>query len=474
VGCLLVASSVHAADQSRLNVLFIAIDDLRAQLGCYGDPEVRSPCLDRLSQQGTLFERAYCQQAVCNPSRASLLTGMRLRTLEIWDLPTHFRQRFPNVVTLPQHFKQCGYHTENIGKIFHNWRQDDFRGDAPSWSVPAVMHYATHGTDQAEVEGSLPPDLVTTPKCECRDVPDEAYRDGRVAEAAVAALERLQPRATKQPFFLAVGFWKPHSHFNAPKRYWDLYERDDVSLPEQTTWPSGAPEIALHDGREILSAFRDRPGGVPTTEETRTLRHGYLAAISYVDAQVGKVVNGLDRLGLRESTVIVIWSDHGFHLGEQGLWAKTSNYELDARVPLIILTPNQAARRSSAIVELLDLYPTLTDLCGLETPHHVEGISLRPLVEGTAETVKDYATTQHPRPAYPAKGMPPEVMGYSYRTSRYRMTEWVDFKSQQPVAHELYDYDRDPDETQNVYYDPRYQKTRERLEAMLQPQSARQ
>ena len=317
--------------EGKPNVLFIAVDDLRAELGCYGADHVKSPNIDKLAARGTLFTRAYCQQAVCNPSRASLLTGLRPATLGIWDLPTHFRQRVPRVMTLPQHFKGQGYFTQGIGKIFHNWRQDDFKGDAVSWSVPEAMHYNTHGADTAMVVGKLPPNLTKVPRCEMRDVADNAYFDGRIAEMAVKTLTELKAR--RRPFFFAVGFWKPHAHFNAPKKYWDLYRRSDIRLPENPRPPKDAPAIALHDSREILRGFKSRPGGRPTRDEVLTLRHGYLAAISYVDAQVGKVLDALDRLGLAEKTIIVFWSDHGYHLGEHGLWAKTSNFELDARVP---------------------------------------------------------------------------------------------------------------------------------------------
>ncbi len=458
------------------NILFIAVDDLRAELGCYGltpsgaptgarsgSPHIISPNIDRLAASGTLFNRAYCQQAVCNPSRASALTGLRPGSLRIWDLPTHFRQHFPDIVTLPQHFKQHGYHAENIGKIFHNWRQDEYKGDPDSWSVPAVLHYNTHGADKAIVEGDLPPDLEDTPKCEIRNVPDEAYFDGRIASLAVKALGRLND--AKEPFFLAVGFWKPHAHFNAPKKYWDLYDRDKISPASNPDPPLDVPEIALHDGREIRRDFKKRPGGAPTASDAIALRHGYFAAISYMDAQVGKVIDELDRLGLRENTVIVFWSDHGYHLGEHGLWAKTSNFELDARVPVIIATPNhKPGRRTDALVELLDLYPTLVDLCGLPAPRHkLEGVSLRPLLENPDATVKTEAFTWHPRPAYPPDRQNPTAMGFSMRTNRHRYTEWRDHHSGEIIARELYDHDKDPGETRNLADAPEQSPLLEKL-----------
>ncbi len=456
----------------RRNVLFIAVDDMRVELGCYGDRSILSPNIDRLASQGTLFERAYCQQAVCNPSRASLMTGLRLDTIDIWDLPTHFRQHRPDVVTLPQLFKQHGYFTRDIGKIYHNWRQDDYKGDPASWSVPAEMHYNNHGADKAIVKGKLSPDLATVPKCEMRDVPDDAYFDGRIAANAINALQELKQK--DQPFFLAVGFWKPHAHFNAPKKYWDFYERKNIQPPSYPDPPQNVPAIALHDSREILRAFKDRADGKPTAEETLALRHGYYAGISYVDAQVGKVIAELDRLGLRENTIIVFWSDHGYHLGEHGLWAKTSNFELDARVPLIIATPDfQPGQRSDSLVELLDLYPTLADLCSLPAPKDLEGKSLRPILEDPAAQVKQAALTQHPRPAYPAAGENPEAMGYSLRTNRFRYTEWRKFRSSKILARELYDHQTDPAETKNLAGEKDQTPTIKRLHNQLEELIAR-
>lgn len=424
----------------RSNVLFIAVDDLRVELGCYGQATVRSPNIDRLASQGTVFERAYCQQTVCNPSRASLLTGMRPDTLRIWDLPTHFRQNTPDAVTLPQLFKMCGYYTQCVGKIFHNWRQDDWKGDPVSWSVPSVLHYNSHSNDLPLVDGEVPPNHATGKNgTECRDVPDTAYFDGRVANTAVKTLRDLSQR--DDPFFLAVGFWKPHTPFNAPKKYWDLYDRKDIPVPRHITTPESVPEIALTSARFDGSA---KP------EELREMHHGHLAAISYLDAQVGRVLDEVDALSLRDNTIIVFWSDHGLHLGEHGLTRKTTAFELDARVPLIIATPKHAAgQRTSSLVELLDLYPTLTDLCGLTAPREVEGVSLVPLLNDPSAKVHEVALTQTPRPNYP-RGKLPEVMGYSIRTDRYRYSEWRDFRSGKIQARELYDHQHDPLETRNI------------------------
>ncbi len=464
--CLSFLPKAECFSNERLNVLFIAVDDMRVELGCYGNTQAISPHIDALAKRGTLFTRAYCQQAVCNPSRASLLTGLRPSTLGIWNLQTHFRQVRKNIITLPQLFKNNGYFAQGIGKIFHNWRQDDFKGDRPSWSVPQVMHYNSHGRDKAQVQGKLPPNHAKTPRCEIRDVPDEAYFDGRIANLAVDALKELKDN--KQPFFLAVGFWKPHAHFNAPKKYWDLYKRSDIQLPKNPDHPKNVPPIALHNGREINNAFKNRPAKVPTPKDAVALRHGYYAAISYVDRQVGKVIEELDRLDLAKNTVIVFWSDHGFHLGENGLWAKTSNFELDARVPLIIASPQHSAnQRTNSLAELLDLYPTLVELCQLPRPNGLEGKSLVPVLNSPSKEVKPTAFTWHPRPAYPNNITGPEAMGYSMRTGRYRYTEWRQHPTAEVIAQELYDHEHDPLETHNRAYENENKSTIDELKVLL-------
>lgn len=453
----LAAASLDAAATRRPNVLFLASDDLRNNLGCLGDPVAKTPHLDALAGRGVLFERAYCQQALCNPSRASLLTGRRPDTLRVWNLPVHFRETLPDVVTLPQHFKQHGYFTRNVGKIFHNWRTR-IQGDPASWSVPAELHFASHATDVAVIDGGTPPpNLATAKGAESREVPDEAYFDGRVAARAIDALREISRRS--EPFFLAVGFWKPHTPFNPPKRYWDLYRRDEIPPPRHPEGPRNAPLLALKGATELTAGTR---------EAIAELRHGYYAATSYLDAQVGKVIAELDRLGLAENTVIVFWSDHGFHLGEHGLWGKTSNYELDARVPLIIAVPGSArpGARTRSIVELLDLYPTLVDLCGLPPAEGLEGISLRPVLADPAAWVKRAAFTQTPRPPN-IQGGQSDIMGYSLRDERYRYTEWREWATGRLHTAELYDHALDPDETVNRADDPALAAIRAALGAQL-------
>lgn len=436
----------RAADQ-RLNVLFIIADDLRPELGCYSSL-AKTPTIDKLAQRGVVFDRAYCQQALCNPSRSSFLTGIRPDTLGLWTNAIHFRERRPDVITLPQYFKQHGYVTRDVGKIFHNWHTKE-HGDAVSWSAPEFLHYANHGQDKPS--GTSTPDLATAPNCQRMAVSDSEYYDGKVANEAVRVLGEIKDK----PFLLAVGFWKPHAPFNAPDRYWKLY--DQTPFPNlSANPPEGAPALAFHDSRELR--------GVPPKQkqfgeaDAKQMRQGYLANITYMDTQLAKVLAALEQHGLADSTVIVFTSDHGYHLGEHGLWAKTSCFELDARVPLIIAAPKmkQAGVRTSSLVELLDLFPTLSDLCGLPASSGLEGVSLRPVLENANVELKKGVFTQHPRPAYfdrTEKGIP-DAMGYSVRTDKVRYTEWREWETDRLVASELYEHATDPNESRNAITTP--------------------
>jgi iduronate 2-sulfatase len=347
-----------------------------------------------------------------------------------------------------------------VGKIFHNWHTK-IHGDPQSWSAPEFLHYANHAADDVQVPGAPPPNLATTtgdfgyPKngiCECRDVPDEAYYDGRVAAEAGRVLGELMQH--KEPFFLAVGFWKPHAPFNAPKKYWDLYDRAKLPpLDERNALrPLGAPDLAFHDSTEVLGPVKGQKR--PTPAQAAEMRHGYFANISYLDAQLGKVLDALEASGAADRTVVIFFSDHGFHIGEHALWGKTSSFELDARVPLFVHAPGMraAGRRTASPTELIDLFPTLVSLCGLPMPAALEGANLAPLLDDPALALKSAAFTQHPRPAFydrePAGQ--PSAMGVSVRTARVRYTEWRDWKTGHVVARELYDALNDRHEMRNA------------------------
>jgi iduronate 2-sulfatase len=461
-------SVATAADSPRPNVLVIMADDFRTELATYGSPAL-TPNLSRLAAQSVQFNRAYCQQALCNPSRSSMLTGRRPDSTGVWCNSIHFREPNPNVATLPLWFKEHGYQSRCVGKIFHNWHTE-VKGDPRSWSAPEFLHYANHGDDKPQVQGELPKDFATAPLCTCVDVPDEAYYDGRVAAEAVRVLGEVKD----QSFFLAVGFWKPHAPFNAPKKYWDKYDR--ARLPTlNPNRPAGAPEVAFHDGRELR--------GVPpnqrtfTPEQAAEIRHGYFANIAYMDTQLGKVLDALDKSGAAERTVVVFAADHGYHVGEHSLWGKTSNFELDAHVPLMIAAPgvSQTGQKSDSLVELLDLFPTLVELCSLPKPAALEGVSLAPVLRSPTISVKSAAFTQHPRPAYydrlPSKT--PESMGVSVRTPLVRYTEWRDWKTGEPLARELYDAASDSAEMKNAVDSPALASAQREAEALLAKQFPR-
>ncbi|CAN5901777.1 sulfatase [soil metagenome] len=453
----------------KLNVLFIAVDDLRPQLGCYGDPVVKSPNIDRLAARGTVFERAYCQQAVCSPSRTSLLTGLRPDSTRVYDLQTHFRDTIPDVVTLPEHFKALGYHSRGLGKIYHGGLDDPQSWSEPHWR-PSVPGFGPEGQEltrrlraEAKAKGidlSKRQNQIRGLPWEAPDVEDDELTDGATAAEAVRLLGEIQDR----PFFLAVGFLKPHLAFVAPKRYWDLYSPEDIQLPENDDPPKGAPAYALSNWGE-LRRYHGMPSQGPVTDEqARSLIHGYYACASYTDAQVGRLLDELDRLGLTESTAVILWGDHGWKLGEHGAWCKHTNYELDARVPMILAVPGQkaAGKASNALVEFVDIYPTLAEVCGLPLPEGLEGTSFAPLLDDPDRPWKSAAFSQYPR-SIPGQG---QGMGYAMRTDRYRFVAWT-VPGKDFVEYELYDHEVDPGEEVNIANEPENAKLVEQLAGQL-------
>lgn len=437
------ASLFSQQQRSRPNVLFIALDDLRPQLGCYGDPHAITPNMDELAARGMVFNRAYCQQAVCSPSRTSLLTGKRPNTTKVWDLKTHFREALPDAVTLPQYFKQHGYFTQSVGKIYHGVEELD---DSLSWTVPGIYNGRAEPGRYALKKNVLKPSgFYKATATERADVADTAYLDGKVVREAIHALREMKD----QPFFLAVGLWKPHVPFVAPEKYWALYDREKLPMPANPSAPEGAPAIALHDWVE-LRGYTDIPekGGL-AQDKIKELVHGYYASTSFVDGLIGKILNALDSLGLTDKTIVILWGDHGYHLGEHNLWCKTTNFELDTRVPLILSAPGKTQGvKTDALVELVDVYPTLAELAGLPIPSGLEGTSMAPLLENPGQSWKTGAFSQFPRPwSYKGK---PEIMGYSVRTGRYRYTEWRDFETNEVIERELYDHRADAGETVNL------------------------
>lgn len=446
------------------NVLFIAVDDLRPETGCYGVPFMKTPNIDALAAKGTVFERAYCQQAICSASRTSLLTGRRPDTTRIHDLNTHFRLTIPDVVTLPEHFKKHGYHAQALSKIYHSGLDDPQSWSVPHWepharayATPAVIEAVRKEREKRRAQGEdfsgevlerdpktgIPlrvkrAQRVMGPPWEAPNVADSALADGMTADKAIGVLRQIRSK----PFFLAVGFLKPHLPFVAPRKYFDLYPLDEVKLADNPFRPKDAPAEAFANWGE-LRAYKGMPKTGPMPDkEAIELRRAYYAATSYTDAQIGRVVDELDRLGLRDNTIIILWGDHGWQLGEHGEWCKHTNFEVATRSPMIINAPGQKnpGAKTQALVEFVDIYPTLCELCNVPLPDGLEGASFVPLMNDPKREWKKAAFSQYPRG---------NAMGYSIRTDRYRYTEWVE-PGKEPTARELYDHQTDPKENANA------------------------
>lgn len=418
---------------ARPNVLFLAVDDLRPQLGCYGREEMISPNIDRLAGDGVVFNRCHCQSPVCGASRASLLSGIRPTRDRhfIWDL--HADRQWGAPLSLPKHFKEHGYQTVSNGKIYH-YRDDG----AGSWSRPAWRprgdwtgrgyRLADHRRIAAEANG-------VGPAFECVEAEDNAYPDGVIADRSISDLQRLA--RTGEPFFLAVGFLKPHLPFVAPKRYWDLYDPGKIELADNAFRPKDAPDAALHNWGE-LRQYHGIPAEGPLSDEmARTLIHGYYACTSYADAQIGRLLDELDRLGLRDNTIVVLWGDHGWNLGEHTLWCKHCHFQTSLRAPLIVRAPRfKGGAKTDALTEFVDIYPSLCELADLPRPSHLEGRSFVPLLTEPKQAWKEAIYSRY-------------YNGESVRTDRYCYTEWAR-QGGKPYARMLYDETLDPQENVNI------------------------
>ena len=466
----------------RCNVLFIAVDDLRPQARCYGQEKMVTPNIDALAASGTLFLRAYCQQAVCSPSRTSLMTGRRPDSTRVYDLQTHFRLYLPDVVTLPQHFKAHGYHCQSFSKIYHgglddpaSWSVKHWRPSGGGYKKPETLKAMAAQRAKLRAEGKLKPTKVlqrdpktgmplkvSRPKFRVRgpawedpDVADNELADGMTADKAIEVLRQVKDKR----FFLAVGFLKPHLAFIAPKRYYDLYPPGQLTLADNPFAPKDCPPLALHNSGE-LRAYSDIPrqGKVSDAKALELIR-GYYACTSYVDAQIGRLLAELDRLGLRDNTVVVLWGDHGWQLGEHGLWCKHTNFETSTHALMLCSAPHQKAKGkpTKALTEFVDIYPSLCELCGLPVPEGVEGTSFAPLMDAPDRPWKQAAFSIYPRG---------RLMGYSMRTARYRYTEWLSL-GQEPFARELYDHQADPDENVNIANRPEHKELVASLSAQL-------
>lgn len=443
------------------NILFIAVDDLRPSLGCYGDSVAITPNIDRLAARGVRFDLAYCQVAVCNPSRASLMTGLRPDRLGVWTLPIHFREAMPDAVTLPQYLRRYGYTAVSHGKIFHNPTPDPQSWSEPIRPLPRLPNAYPAGTQERirEAQAALPADdwrknNLRGPGTADPDIDDEQLVDGARTSMAIEDLRRLGKQA--QPFFLAMGYIRPHLPWIAPRKYWEMHDPEalPVLLGEHVT--ANTPPWALSDSSELthyldLMDFPKPWDSTPVPESlTRHLMHGYYASVTYIDAQIGRLLDALDDESLADGTIVVLWSDHGWKLGEHNGWGKMSNYEIDTRVPLIIAAPglDTAGQSTDDLAELLDLFPTLCDLAGVPIPDFVDGTSLAGTLRDPATRTQTEAFSQYYR-----RFEGQEYMGYAIRTSTHRFVEWRDFATGTVKARELYDHRTDHSESENLAAD---------------------
>ncbi len=495
------------------NILMIPVDDLKPLMGCYGSSEIITPNLDRLAKKGTVFLNNACQQAVCGPTRASLMTGRYPDSTGVWDLDTPMRSVNPDILTLPQYLIGQGYETTGIGKTYHNPGCTDGKYDLPSWSLPYNSEPVIHAETQygRALGGYLNPETkkayaigqnaikgqkfksggaqkiamtktggpMTAPATECleSDVPDAAYYDGAMTDAACKLLEKLA-RGDK-PFFLSVGFLKPHLPFVAPKKYWGMYRREDIQVHPFQEMAKESPEFAYNRNYGELRSYSDIPevaeGGL-SEEKQRELIHGYRACVTYVDAQIGRVLDKIEALGIADNTIVCLWGDHGWHLGDHGQWCKHSNYEQAVRSPLIIAAPGiKGGQSCAAPTGHIDVFPTLCSLAGLAIPDCVQGKDIAPLMKDPAASVRKAILSQYPRSI---NGKP--VMGYTLRSIRYRYVKWIQMNYRQGersgllAATELYDYEKDPLETVNLAASPEHAAIVADFEAQFKEQGVAQ
>ena len=455
---------IGAQENKKPNILFIAIDDLRPELNCYGENHMVTPNIDKIAERDILFNNAYCQQAVCSPSRNSLLTGLRPDAIGIYDLYTFFRTKIPNVVTIPQQFKLHGYKTESVGKIFHTSHGN--RNDTLSWNKTHNLRKflkkikKINSGDTTDLQSDFPKIIGKKLPFHSSEAPEEDMTDAIISKIGVQRLKILS-KADK-PFFLAVGFMKPHLPFVAPKKYWNLYDASKIKIPERKS-PIGIPVFSMTNFGELRKYH-----GIPKEIESkylsenlsRKLIHGYRASVSMIDNQVGKLFNTLKDLNIIDNTIIILWGDHGFKLGDYGLWCKHSNCELDTRAPLIISAPGfKKGIKTNSITEFVDIYPTLCELAGIDVPNEVEGKSLVPILKNPLEEVKKFAVSQYPKGKELGYDHKREIMGYTITDGKYRYIKWQSYEDENKVyAEELYNHKDDRLSHRNLANEKQFEK----------------
>ncbi len=461
---LVFGSVLHAKEQP--NVVVFLVDDLRTELGCYGNQLVKSPNIDAMAKEGVLFQNAYAQQAICAPSRMSILTGLRPESIGIYSLFTPLRSIHKEMVTMPQFFKEHGYTTVSVGKVYHHGNDDKeswsilVPKDENSWVKPENLALMD-SLKKAGVKGN-------GPAFECADVDDEAYKDGRATTSAIDILRKIKD----ENFLMFVGLSKPHLPFNAPKKYWDLYNRADFAVPAKVA-PKDMYKLALTNWSELRNYHGIPEEGLLDDKLSKELIHGYHACVSYTDAQIGKVMKTLEELDLRKNTIVILMGDHGWKLGEYGAWCKHTNFELDVNVPLIISRETSYKKRvtnakSDALVENVDLFQTVADACGFET-QQLDGRSILPLVDNPTMEWNKAAYSLYPRGK--------NIMGFTCTDGHLRYTEWWDNGAQKANGMELYLCKQNyMQETLNLAKDPSYVKELVSMRKLLEvkfPQNRR-
>ncbi len=452
---IFILMGINAQNKYKPNILFIAVDDLRPELNCYGKTQIISPNIDKLAESGLTFNRAYCNIPVCGASRASLLTGIRPNSHRFLNYATWQDKEVPGVVSLPMHFKNNGYTTVSLGKVYHHqadgagsWSKEPWfpQGNWKGWQAYVLPESLEQIAERPDGNG------LSGPSFEAPDSPDHIYPDGIIAEEAIRQLRIMKKEG--DPFFLAVGFLKPHLPFNAPKKYWDLYDFEQIQLPENMQKPENAPDVCMHNFGELRN-YTDVPDKGPLEKDfMRKLIHGYYACVSYTDAQIGKVLNELERLGLKENTIVILWGDHGWHLGEHNLWCKHCNFEKVLHTPVLIRVPGKKGDiKSNALIEYVDIYPSLCDLAGLSQPFHLQGKSFAPLLENPEQPWKEEVFCRW-------------IRGETVVTKTHTYTEWFDNNGSR-TDRMMYNLNADPEETINISEIPENEQLADELSLKL-------
>ncbi len=443
------------AKSPRPNVLFIAVDDLRPELNCYGKKHIHSPNIDRLAKSGMLFERAYCMVPTCGASRASMMTGIRPARRRFVNYLTRADKDARGMTTLNTQFKKNGYYTLSLGKIFHHTTDNAKGWSEPAWRPERSSPYQNPKNKKTHQERQKLKRRKRGPAWESADVPDNAYADGRLAEHAIANLKQLSIK--EEPFFMAVGFFKPHLPFIAPKKYWDLYDHEKIHTPENYHFPKNAPKVSVHNSGELRAYAGIPPKGKVSDETARNLIHGYYACVSYTDAQIGKLLDELDRLDLAQNTIVVLWGDHGWNLGDHTMWCKHSCYESSMHIPFIVRAPGiKGGKQTAGLTESIDIYPSLCELAGIPKPKHLQGQSFVPLLQNPKQKWKEAAVGRF-------------RSGDTIRTNKFRFSQYTNPKGKL-LSQMLYNHTTDADEKTNIVKEEKMKETVKKLSTLLHKQ----